>query len=122
MATVINRITKQVIRSAHTPDYPTDEWIINPDLPECQPKWWKIVGDEVLEMSQSEKDIITQAEQAQSSLNMELAKDIDMLETLNRALALVVLDEINLLRVEAGLSERTVEQLRTSVKNKYDTL
>jgi len=43
-------------------------------------------------------------------------------EKLNRAFALVVLDEINNLRVNAALSERTVTQLKTAVRDKYETL
>ena len=35
-----------------------------------------------------------------------------------KAFAIVVLDEINLLRVNAGLSERTITQLKTAVKAK----
>jgi len=35
-----------------------------------------------------------------------------------KAFALVVLDEINILRVAAGLPERTVQQLKNAVKTK----
>lgn len=35
-----------------------------------------------------------------------------------KAFALVVLDEVNLLRSQHGLAPRTTEQLRTAVKNK----
>lgn len=50
-------------------------------------------------------------------------KDFEiMFNKLDKAFALVVLDEINILRVEAGLSERTVAQLKTAIENKYDTL
>jgi hypothetical protein len=39
-----------------------------------------------------------------------------------KAFALVVLDEINLLRTEAGLTARTTEQLRQAIKNKLETI
>ena len=38
------------------------------------------------------------------------------------ATARVILDEINVLRIEAGLSERTIDQVITALKNKYDSL
>lgn len=39
-----------------------------------------------------------------------------------KALALVILDEVNLLRAEAGLTARTTAQLRNAVESKYDAL
>ena len=66
MAVVINKATKKIIRSAHTPDYPPGLWIINPDLSNVEgvdPKYWKIVGNAVLEMNQVEKDAVDAAEQ-----------------------------------------------------------
>ena len=40
------------------------------------------------------------------------------LDSTDKAFALVVLDEINLLRINAGLSERTITQLKNAVKAK----
>ena len=42
-------------------------------------------------------------------------------EGLIRALALVVMDEINLLRAEHSLAARTPAQIRTAIKNKIDS-
>ena len=39
-----------------------------------------------------------------------------------KAFALVVLDEVNILRAVAGLPERTTQQLKQAVKNKYNTV
>ena len=39
-----------------------------------------------------------------------------------KAFALVMLDEINLIRANAGMSQRTKAQLKTAVKNKYNSL
>ena len=100
MARVINRTTKQVLTSVNTPDYPIADWIINPTPPDCPSKYWNIVGDDVLEMSQAEKDVVDQSEQDAADAWTEAMKDIDNLEQLTRAFALVVLDEINLLRTE----------------------
>jgi len=61
MATVLNRISKQLIRSANTPDYPEAAWIIEPDLSAVvgQPlKYWIITGDIISVMSQAEKNTI----------------------------------------------------------------
>ena len=58
MADVINRITKEFKRSVNTPDFPEDEWIINPVMPKCEIKYLKIDGDSILEMSVAEKEIV----------------------------------------------------------------
>lgn len=64
MANVINRTTKQYLQNVHTPAFPYAQWIKNPVLPTCASKYWKIVGDQVLEMNQPEKDAIIAAETA----------------------------------------------------------
>lgn len=59
MANVINRLTLEYLRSVNTPDYPEEEWIINPDLTGVEgvpKKYWKIDADSVVSMSQEEKD------------------------------------------------------------------
>jgi len=64
MANVINRTTKQYLRSVNTPKYPVALWIINPDMSEVQstPKeYWKISGDLVLEMTSEEKAVVNAA-------------------------------------------------------------
>lgn len=68
MARVINRTTLELRRSINTPDYPTVDWIINPDLSLLYvwstdtylvPKYyWKISGDDVLEMDAGEKAVV----------------------------------------------------------------
>lgn len=54
MANVINRKTKQYLKSVNTPDYPKSDWIHNPIVPLCGPKYWVIDGDLVRAMDQSE--------------------------------------------------------------------
>ena len=56
MANVINRITKQYLKSVNTPDYPVKDWIINPILPECDSKHYVVEGDIIREMTQVEKN------------------------------------------------------------------
>lgn len=55
MANVLNRITKQYLKSVNTPDYPITEWIINPIMPDCESKHYVIEGDYVREMNALEK-------------------------------------------------------------------
>ena len=59
MATVLNKNTMELRRSVNTPDYPSKDWIVNPDLSAVESvprKYWKLSGNDVVEMNQSEKD------------------------------------------------------------------
>jgi hypothetical protein len=59
MGSVLHRTTGEYRTSVHTPDYSSEDWIINPNMSavsSVNSKYWKIVGDNVSEMSQSEKD------------------------------------------------------------------
>ena len=58
MANVINKNNKILLYSVHTPGYNTKEWIINPSLPGCEKKYWKIEGELVKEMTSQEKAVI----------------------------------------------------------------
>ena len=59
MSNVLNKLTKQYLRSVNTPDYPPGEYLINPVLPNCDQKFWVIEGDIIREMTQPEKDAYT---------------------------------------------------------------
>jgi len=59
MANVLNKFTKQYLESINTPDYSPSDWIINPKLPDCDPKYWIIEDDNVREMTQLEKEEYT---------------------------------------------------------------
>jgi len=64
MANVLNRITKELLNSVNTPDFPTGDWIVNPDLSAVagQPvKYWKIVGDSIQFMNSGERDVVDAA-------------------------------------------------------------
>lgn len=58
MSNVINKNTLEYRINVNTPDYMDGNWIINPLLPNCESKYWKINGDQVVEMTQEEKNII----------------------------------------------------------------
>jgi hypothetical protein len=65
MSDVLNRTTKQYIKSVNTPDYPDIDWVINPDLSSVisiPSKYWKIEGDLVVEMNSEEKAAVDAAE------------------------------------------------------------
>lgn len=55
MSVVVNRNTLLLIEFANTPDYDPAEWLINPALPSCDRKYWKISDGEIVEMSPEEK-------------------------------------------------------------------
>jgi len=61
MANVINRTTLEYRTSVSTGRFDTADWIINPDLSALSgidKKYWKVVGDTVVEMTQPEKDAV----------------------------------------------------------------
>lgn len=65
MANVLNKFTKEYRLSVNTPDYIGGDWLINPDLSAVAgipTKYWKVVDDEVVEMSSEEKTVIDQLE------------------------------------------------------------
>jgi hypothetical protein len=58
MSDVVHRVSKQLLRSVNTPDYPAAEWLINPDLTllETVPlQYLKVTGDTLAEMTAEEK-------------------------------------------------------------------
>lgn len=60
MADVINRNTMEIHWSVNTPDHQEPEFMIinGKTFPICEIKYWKIVDDEIAEMSIEEKAVI----------------------------------------------------------------
>ncbi|NIT58334.1 MAG: hypothetical protein GWN00_19535 [Aliifodinibius sp.] len=143
MANVVNRTTKQYLQSVHTPDYPVEEWIINPDMSNVVgvPNiYWEITGDIITEMSQSEKDSVD-AQILSDSRDGIIESQIDNLESVMRQLTVLTMNEINTIRqwlmsfkaeVAAATSfadlqsriaslidlpDRTLQQIRTQLRN-----
>jgi len=122
MANVLHRTTKKYIQSVNTPDYPIEDWIINPDLSAVtgfESKYWIITGDTVTLMGAAARDALDAAE-------LETTKDaivnqIDNLNDIIRALASVLVDELNILRTQHSLPNRTLAQLKTAIRNKLGT-
>jgi hypothetical protein len=74
MASFIHRATYEYVTSVHSPDYPIEDWLKNPDLSGVvgvEQKFWKVVGDTVVEMSQAEKDVIIAVEDAAAQQALE---------------------------------------------------
>ena len=89
-------------------------------------KFLKVVGSDVVEMSQAEKDSIAAEEAAALIVSVRggAKSSLDQFESyglLLRALADIIKDEINILRAEHGLADRTLAQLRTAIKNRIDS-
>ena len=66
MSDQINRETMQVFKSVNTPDFPSDTFmnISGMVLPTCDRKYWKIIGEQVVEMTVEEKTVVDYIEPA----------------------------------------------------------
>lgn len=81
MANVLNRVSKQFLLSVNTPDYPSSDWIINPDFSAVAgypDKYWTISGDNILLMSDIERAAVDAAEVAAADADKaaKLAADV----------------------------------------------
>lgn len=98
---------------------PETNYIKDPDLSVVGTfpnQYWTITGDIVTLKTPSERDVV-------DAVAVETARDsavtvMDRTENLLRALALTILDEVNVLRSQHGLAPRTAAQLRTGIRNK----
>jgi hypothetical protein len=56
MSDVFVKATGQLLKSVNTPDYTdTSKYIINPKLPDCEPKYYKASGNKVVAMTKTEQ-------------------------------------------------------------------
>jgi hypothetical protein len=99
MSNVTHRTTLEYRRSVNTPDYSDPPWLIN--SPEANAlyeagvpnRYWKISGDIVSEMSSAEKAAVDAANESAS--RDAVAEQLDRVEYVLGAFALVLLDELN---------------------------
>ena len=129
MANVLNRTTKEFRRSVNTPDFPVENWIINPDLSsliETDSKYWVIEGDTVRDMTDVEKDVVDADEASATEVAAKTAAkavidgaDPVMNKTLT-AIAEVIQDELQALKNNTPLASRTMDQLKQAAKDKID--
>lgn len=120
MANVLHRTTLQYYRSVNTPDFPVSDYVINPILPNDflnNPiKYRELTGDIASIKDQATRDQID-ADEETARLDA-ISNEIDKTQSILRAFAEVVLDEINNLRAEHGFANRTLSQLKTAVRGK----
>ncbi|GAI81870.1 unnamed protein product [marine sediment metagenome] len=115
MADVLNRITRQFLRSVNTPDYSPAEWIWNPDMSPVEgvsAKYWIITGDVVSEMDAGEKAAVDLA--ALEASRDSIIAEIDQLEGVLRQVVKMMVGEINILRQQFNATTAEVPQLTTT--------
>jgi hypothetical protein len=117
----LHRTTKILLRSVALVDLPEAEanYILQPDLTAVAgfpSQYWVITGDVITLMSESERDAVDAA--ARTKELDDIADEIEFPDTFIRGFALALLDELNILRAQTGLSARTIAQLKTAVRNK----
>jgi hypothetical protein len=57
MANVFKKSTMEYFVSAHTPNYIGADYLINPKVPDCQQIYWKLDGNNIIEMTDEEKSV-----------------------------------------------------------------
>jgi|TARA_R110000822_G_scaffold93419_4_gene214997 hypothetical protein len=73
MSIVVNRETRVLHKSANTVNFPSEDWLINPDLSavdEHASRYWRIEGDSVLLMSESDQNSVDEALAAQIEVDL----------------------------------------------------
>ena len=131
MANVVNRTTKQYLKSVNTPEYDVADWIINPVVPNTDSKYWTITGDVITEMSQGEKDAVDAAETAArvAQIKQQLKDRFDQEDDNTKALGLLMLELYDLIKAEIKpaalnnpLPDITPAQAKTRFNNIVDGL
>jgi hypothetical protein len=121
---VIHRTTLQYLVSVNTPDYPEPTWKWAPDMSQVvgiAPIYWKWdAGTErPIPMTAGEQAVVNTA--IETARRDSEASQLTQVENILRAIVLVVLDEINVLRSALLLTTRTESQVRTAIRNKLGT-
>lgn len=118
MANVLNRTTRQYIKSVNASKYPEKDWITNPDVSVVdafRSDFWIVTGDVVSLMPQVERDAVD-AQILSDQKDQEAGRMV--VSGFDKAFALAVLSEINILRVKLGLKERTAIQLKNAIRSR----
>lgn len=107
MSSALHRTTKEYLESVNTPEYPTETWIINPDLSSVSgvdSKYWKITGDVVSEMNQTEKDAADTAEQ-----EAEIIESVIVDSAAESILTITDIDNVDAQKLRASLQNVTAD-------------
>lgn len=121
MPNYLHRTTKAYQTSVSTIDLPepVTNYIEDPDISAVtgQPnRYWIITGDVVTLMDAGAQAVVDAAlAEAQKDAT---ADELDATQSIMKAFAEVVVDEINLLRAQHSLAARTLSQLKTAVRAK----
>lgn len=135
MATLYHTTTGRLLRSVDTTAFlpglakpfprRSGDYLINPDLSavvDVPPRYWKVVGDTLQPMRQAERDAVDQARADAQTAEERAQAKLELERKTLKAFALTLLDEINLLRSQHALPERTAQQLQTALENKVDSI
>jgi len=122
MPTILVRATKAVLHSVSEATYNVDDVIENPDLSAVTgypSKYWIVAAapSTSITLMDAPARAAVDAAELEAARNAAVAK-IDQVESEIRALALVLLDEVNTLRAQHSLAARTTAQLRAAIRAK----
>lgn len=123
MVDVVNRTTKEYRKSVHTPDFPTADWIHNPDLSAVAGFaniYWTISGDTISLMDQAARDAVD-AQLLEDVRDDNAQNDVDNAESTIRQVVQLLIRELNILRALHSLPDRTVAQARSQIRSDYGT-
>lgn len=123
MGNFLHRTTKRYFKSIPPDELPESiaNYISMPDMSAVigvPSKYLVITGDVVSEMSQAEKDTVDAAAlvaRREAAIN----EMIDNLEGDLRQLVRLIISELNILRTQHGLPDRTMAQFKTQIRNGY---
>jgi hypothetical protein len=105
------------------------DWVLNPDLSALDgivaQKYWKHSGGAIVEYTQAEKDTQDAAELAAHIASVRTAAkarldDFFADSLFMRAFADIIREEVNILRAQHSLADRTLSQLRAAIKARID--
>ena len=124
MPDFLHRTTKQYSTSVSYSDLaePLANYIEGPDLSAVvgfSSIYWILTGDVVTLANLAARDVIDAA--ILVAARDALADEIDQVESYSRAFALIVMDELNVLRAQHGLADRTPAQLKSAIRARLDT-
>jgi hypothetical protein len=128
MSSVYNRTTKDYRLSVNTPDFSVADWIINPDMSAVEgvnKKYHKVVGDNITEMTQAEKDSVDAVDEdaRRSSIKSQAMEIIDA-EPANHIMgmvldkfAVVIKRELRNIKSNSPRTEKSMSELRQEVRD-----
>lgn len=125
MGNYLHRTTKAFLRSFSPNELlePLANYIEDPDLSSVvgvPSRYWIITGDTISEMFQAEKDVVDDAILS-AGRDSVIQAEIDNLESVMRQLTILMVNEINVLRVEHGLPARTLGQVKAQLRSSLGT-